>query len=122
MKKSRIDFVFEDAFFFACMVFLYRWFQERMGWLAFVFCILFSLIRKRRTVPVLAVLLLLASMSFYSDDVPTIQSGRVVKVGGNYAEVADGRFRVLLYTDSEILYDSVITFSGTPEAIESTPS
>ena len=66
-------------------------------------------------------ILLLYHIPLYNDQIPEIHTGRVTEIGKSWCIVQQKNTRLLLYTEDIPLLDSEISFSCTPERIESSP-
>lgn len=95
--------------------------QEQYFWISLSVCTLYWYLRtKNRSFLIVLSLLCLSALPIYSQTYPRITSGRAVIVKTNYAVLANGRQRVLVYTDGPVELDSEYAIDRTCQKITAT--
>ncbi len=111
----------EELLIMAVLVYLFLHAGERWS-VAFILIIGYWIFRFGwKNILVLTGILLLYRIPLYTDQIPDIRAGRVTDIGKSWCIVQQKNTRLLLHTDMIPLLDSEISFSCTPERIESSP-
>lgn len=104
------------------LLFLFLLSRDRLPLTAGILCLaLWQMKTRDRSWILVAVLLAGMMIPRASAKMPNLQMGSVISVRSRYVIVQKGRERLLLYTEMQPVYDSVISFDGSCEKIESTP-
>jgi beta-lactamase superfamily II metal-dependent hydrolase len=113
LKENPILFFVLLCFFLICRTYLF--------WISFFLCVFFWYLRFRdRSVLIIAGIFLLFCIPLYTDTYPSMEKGKAIIVKSNYAVLAEGRQRVLVYTEKPFLLDGEYTVKGKMQKIEST--
>lgn len=112
LQENAILFFALLCFFLICRTYLF--------WTSFFLCIFFLYLRFRdKSVFLMAGIFLLFCIPLYADTYPTMEKGKAIIVKNNYAVLAEGRQRVLVYTEKAFLLDGEYTIQGKMQKIES---
>ncbi|MCH4020053.1 MAG: MBL fold metallo-hydrolase [Erysipelotrichaceae bacterium] len=107
----------------ALCVFVFRCFSSRWPYLSLaLLCAYWFLRNKNLSFLALSGILLCTMIPIYSAAMPSFYQGRVVSVSSGYGIIQSGRQRIVLYSQEELPFDTVISFSGEYKALVSSPA
>ena len=107
----------------ALCVFVFRCLSSRWPYLFLVLLCAYWFLRNRDYSFVLAGMILLCTMiPIYSSSMPSFSQGRVVSVSSGYGIIQNGRERIVLYSQEELPFDAVVSFTGEYKELVSSPA
>lgn len=107
----------------ALCVFVFRCLSSRWPYLFLVLLCAYWFLRNRDYSFILAGMILLCTMiPIYSSSMPSFSQGRVVSVSSGYGIIRNGRERIVLYSQEELPFDAVVSFTGEYKELVSSPA
>lgn len=93
--------------------------KEHWLWTSLILCTSFWYLRtKDHSCVYVLILLMVAAFPLYSSTYPDFKQGRAVVVKNRYSILANGRERILVYTEEPFEYDATYRVEGTFQKIE----
>ncbi len=77
-----------------------------------ILCIFLWNRKRKKCIWVFLIIVFLSRTDYYINGIPPVTSGRIDKVSQSSYVVKNGRYQFLLYTNQELLYDSIVSFKG----------
>lgn len=124
LPKSKIRSLFntlgENPVLFLLLFAVFTLCRAHLQWTSLFLCLLFWYLRTRdHSFWVVLGLLMISCIPLYQSTYPTMSQGRAAVVKENYAVLAEGRQRILVYTDHALELDATYTVSGKFQKVDS---